>query len=51
MYAHNTPCAGHHSTRDTYKTLKQVAYGAGIQQDVAEYVRACQIAVNYEQQT
>ncbi|XP_067296106.1 uncharacterized protein [Pseudorasbora parva] len=39
MYAHNTPCAGHHGTRATYDTLKQVAYGPGTHQDAAEYVR------------
>ncbi len=51
MYAHNAPCAGHHSTRNTYETLKQSAYGAVIQQNVAEYIRSCQVAVNSKQQT
>ncbi|ROI73782.1 hypothetical protein DPX16_22893 [Anabarilius grahami] len=43
IYAHDTPCAKHHGTRTTDETLKQVAHLPSMQQDVAEYVRGCQV--------
>ncbi|ROK54661.1 hypothetical protein DPX16_21300 [Anabarilius grahami] len=43
IYAHDTPCAKHHGTRTTDETLKQVAHWPSMQQDVAEYVRGCQV--------
>uniref|UniRef100_A0A9J7ZNY9 Gypsy retrotransposon integrase-like protein 1 n=1 Tax=Cyprinus carpio carpio TaxID=630221 RepID=A0A9J7ZNY9_CYPCA len=47
MYAHDTPCAGHHATRATYDTLTQVAFWPGMQQDVAEYVRECLVCCQF----
>ncbi|ROJ36306.1 Gypsy retrotransposon integrase-like protein 1 [Anabarilius grahami] len=43
IYAHDTSCAKHHGTRTTDETLKQVAHWPSMQQDVAEYVRGCQV--------
>ncbi|XDV18313.1 hypothetical protein PO909_024028 [Leuciscus waleckii] len=46
-HAHNAPYAGHHGTRATYETLRQVAYWPGMQQDVAEYVRECLVCCQF----
>ncbi|ROL45730.1 hypothetical protein DPX16_0289 [Anabarilius grahami] len=43
IYAHDTSGAKHHGTRTTDETLKQVAHWPSMQQDVAEYVRGCQV--------
>lgn len=48
MHAHDAPCAGHHGTRATYDTLKQVAYWPGMQQDVAEYVKGCLVCCQFQ---
>lgn len=48
MYAHDTPCAGHHGTKATYETLKQVAYWPGMQQDVADYVKGCLVCCQFQ---
>ncbi len=47
-HAHDTPCAGHHSVKATYETLKQVAYWSGMQQDVAEYVKGCLVWCQFQ---
>ncbi|XDV36008.1 hypothetical protein PO909_005862 [Leuciscus waleckii] len=46
-HAHNAPYAGHHGTKATYETLRQVAYWPGMQQDVAEYVRECLVCCQF----
>ncbi|ROL53750.1 hypothetical protein DPX16_9450 [Anabarilius grahami] len=43
IYAYDTSGAKHHGTRTTDETLKQVAHWPSMQQDVAEYVRGCQV--------
>ncbi|RXN36126.1 NYNRIN-like protein [Labeo rohita] len=48
MNAHDAACAGHHGTRATYETLKQVAYWPGMQQDVAEYVKGCLVCCQFQ---
>ncbi|XDV17752.1 hypothetical protein PO909_023571 [Leuciscus waleckii] len=47
MHAHNAVYAGHHGTRATYETLRQVAYWPCMQQDVAEYVRECLVCCQF----
>ncbi len=47
-HAHDAPCAGHHGVKATYKTLKQVAYWPGMQQDVAEYVKGCLVCCQFQ---
>ncbi|XDV51914.1 hypothetical protein PO909_020706 [Leuciscus waleckii] len=48
MHAHNAVYAGHHGTRATYETLRQVAYWPCMQQDVAEYVRECLVCCQFQ---
>lgn len=48
LYAHDAPCAGHHGTRATYETLKQVAYWPGMQQDMTEYVKGCLVCCQFQ---
>ncbi|KAI5625016.1 hypothetical protein C0J50_15427, partial [Silurus asotus] len=39
---------GHHGTRATYETLKQVAYWPGMQQNVTEYVKGCLMCCQFQ---
>lgn len=47
MHAHDTACAGHHRTKATYETLKQVAYWPEMQQDVAQYIKGCLVCCQF----
>ncbi|KAL1258525.1 hypothetical protein QQF64_009102 [Cirrhinus molitorella] len=48
MYAHDTPCAGHHGIRATYEALKIVAYWPGMHQDATEYVKGCLVCCQFQ---